>query len=130
MVGKRQPVKHGTIGGYVTHKRRGQEACGACRQAWRMYYQRRNDGLPKFVRVARTKEDKLKARLAAERREHEMRLNRERQARFQAKRRASGAEDQTVGVEPVAELPPQDSDAVLDRAPEEQAPGNPAPEQG
>lgn len=31
---------HGTIGGYMRHRRRGEDACPECRAAWRLYYKR------------------------------------------------------------------------------------------
>lgn len=35
------PINHGTAGGYVTHKRRGEEPCVPCRIAHAAYHQRR-----------------------------------------------------------------------------------------
>ncbi len=29
-----KPIKHGTEGGYVTHRYRGEEPCRACKDAW------------------------------------------------------------------------------------------------
>ncbi len=37
--GARPPFKHGCIAGYLTHKRRGENACPGCLSAWRLYYQ-------------------------------------------------------------------------------------------
>jgi hypothetical protein len=36
------PIKHGTNSGYVLHKNRKQEACGACKAAHREYQQQRS----------------------------------------------------------------------------------------
>lgn len=30
---ERQPIKHGTPGGYKTHRKRGEDACAACKAA-------------------------------------------------------------------------------------------------
>lgn len=39
----RKPISHGTPGGYVAHRRRGEDACDACRQAHAAYRSERRD---------------------------------------------------------------------------------------
>lgn len=34
----RRDIKHGTVAGYQTHRRRKDPACEMCKMAWRMYY--------------------------------------------------------------------------------------------
>jgi hypothetical protein len=40
MARKKEPIQHGTTGGYMTHKRRTDVVCDECRIAWREYYRR------------------------------------------------------------------------------------------
>lgn len=35
---KKEPIIHGTTSGYLKHRRRDQDACGACKAAQRDYY--------------------------------------------------------------------------------------------
>ncbi len=32
------PYTHGTVAGYLTHRRRKEDACPGCKAAWRTYY--------------------------------------------------------------------------------------------
>ncbi len=34
-----QPFQHGTVAGYLKHRRRNKPACPGCKAAWRVYYQ-------------------------------------------------------------------------------------------
>lgn len=45
LAGKPRQIAHGTIGGYVTHRRRPEDACPACKQAWDQYYSARRHGI-------------------------------------------------------------------------------------
>lgn len=46
--GQKQPIRHGTDGGYMAHRRRGEQACPACRHAHTqrvvLYRAERRDG--------------------------------------------------------------------------------------
>lgn len=48
-----KPCKHGTPGGYMCHRRRGEEACATCKRAWRMYYQKLRGTKPKALKGVR-----------------------------------------------------------------------------
>lgn len=39
---ERKSIEHGTIAGYQAHRRRKEQACAACREAWRSYYKNRS----------------------------------------------------------------------------------------
>lgn len=44
-----KPCKHGTIGGYMCHRRRKEEPCSSCKRAWRQYYQKKRGATPRAL---------------------------------------------------------------------------------
>jgi hypothetical protein len=60
-----EPITHGTPGGYMAHRRRGEEACAACKKGWRAYYQKRNGGKPLAIKM------RDRRRAAAEKKEQD-----------------------------------------------------------
>lgn len=48
-----KPCKHGSIGGYVCHRRRDEDACATCKRAWRMYYSKQRGTRPKALKGVR-----------------------------------------------------------------------------
>lgn len=55
----------GTVGGYLKHRRRGEDACPLCLAAWRIYYQKHRQADRRARVEAKVAEQK--AALAAER---------------------------------------------------------------
>ena len=58
-------IRHGTPGGYMAHRRRGETPCSACKAGWRAYYQKRNGGKPRTINL------RDRRRAAAEKREQD-----------------------------------------------------------
>lgn len=80
MSGTLKPIKHGTIGGYMAHRRREQAACASCTSAWRMYYQNRNGALPRGARARQRAEEKHEQERIERRREQTRRAMRKHRA--------------------------------------------------
>lgn len=95
MANVQRTIKHGTIGGYQAHKRRGEAACDLCSSAWRIYYRRKRKALPRFI----SRED-------FERRQKDRRDKRK--LRYDARR---GGRDMVSGFDRKTGLPREENDA-------------------
>jgi hypothetical protein len=50
---------NGTVGGYLKHRRRGEDACPMCLTAWRIYYQKQRAAERRARVEAKVQEQKL-----------------------------------------------------------------------
>ena len=93
LAGVQRAIKHGTIGGYVAHRRRGETACSSCRLAWRLYYRNRNGTVPRVILNSEKSAASYRAKRRKETRDAWNRANPDRPRKAKARPTAPIEED-------------------------------------